>query len=144
TRFLRDWSSDVCSSDLVTFTNKATAEMKQRILSVLQGLATGDKSQKTAAFRQMLLAQFPHEADAQLQQTAHLVYRKILHAYSRFSVSTIDGFAQKVIRSFTYELNLDAAYKIELNTAKVKQDLSIMLNQLLDDRPDLLEWIIEY
>lgn len=128
----------------VTFTNKATAEMKERILSVLQGLATGDKSQKTAAFRQLLLAQFPHEGEAQLQQKAHLVYRKILHDYSRFTVSTIDGFSQKVIRSFTYELNLDAAYKIELNTAKVKQDLSIMLNQLLDDRPDLLEWIIEY
>src|SRR5690606_14145704 len=69
---------------------------------------------------------------------------RILHEYSRFTVSTIDRFSQKVIRSFTYELNLDAAYKIEMNTAKVKQDLSIMLNQLLDERPDLLEWIIEY
>src|SRR5690606_26811007 len=91
----------------VTFTNKATAEMKERILSVLQGLATGDKSQKTADFRQLLLAQFPHEGEAQLQHKAHLVYRKILHDYSRFTVSTIDGFSQKVIRSFTYELNLD-------------------------------------
>src|SRR5690606_15585074 len=92
----------------------------------------------------LLLAQFPHEGEAQLQQKAHLVYRKILHDYSRFTVSTIDGFSQKVIRSFTYELNLDAAYKIELNTAKVKQDLSIMLHQLLDDRPGLLGWIIEH
>src|SRR5690606_6426829 len=78
------------------------------------------------------------------QQKAHRVYRRILHDYSRFTVSTIDGFSQKVIRSFTYELNLDAAYKIEMNTAKVKQDLSVMLNQLLDERPDLLTWIIAF
>lgn len=126
----------------VTFTNRATAEMKERILSVLHGLAVDDKSQKTADFRRLLLEQFSSWAPAELQQKAHRVYRKILHDYSRFTVSTIDGFSQKVIRSFTYELNLDTAYKIETNTAKVKQDLSLMLNQLLDERPDLLEWIV--
>ena len=128
----------------VTFTNKATAEMKERILGVLHGLAIADKSPKTEAFRQLLLEHFTAYDPIQLQQKAHDVYRRILHDYSRFTVSTIDGFSQKVIRSFTYELNLDAAFKIEMNTGKVKQDLSIMLNQLLDERPDLLEWIIEY
>lgn len=128
----------------VTFTNKATAEMKERILSVLEGLATGDTCSKINDFRSLLLKQFSQWSAAELQQKAHAVYRKILHDYGRFTVSTIDGFSQKVIRSFTYELNLDAAYKIEMNTAKVKQELSVMLNQLLDERPDLLEWIINY
>src|SRR5690606_39772371 len=88
-RFSRDWSSDVCSSDL-------------------------------------------------------RVFRKILHDYSHFTISTIDGFSQKVIRSFTYELNLDAAYKIEMNTSKVKADLTRMLNESLDEKPQLLEWIIDF
>lgn len=128
----------------VTFTNKATAEMKERILSVLQGLALGDQQRKINDFRQLLLEQSPQWNAQQLQEKARRVYRKILHNYGHFTISTIDGFSQKVIRSFTYELNLDAAYKIEMNTAKVKQDLSIMLNQLLDERPDLLHWIMDY
>ncbi|GHE37657.1 UvrD-helicase domain-containing protein [Sphingobacterium griseoflavum] len=128
----------------VTFTNKATAEMKERILTVLQALALGDQSSKIDDFRQLLLQQSFSWNAQQLQEKAHRVYRKILHNYGHFTISTIDGFSQKVIRSFTYELNLDAAYKIEMNTAKVKQDLSIMLNQLLDDRPDLLAWIMDY
>lgn len=128
----------------VTFTNKATAEMKERILSVLQGLALGDNSKKIESFRKLLLEKNPSWSSALIQEKAHRVYRKILHDYSHFTISTIDGFSQKVIRSFTYELNLDAAYKIEMNTNKVKTDLTLMLNQLLDEKPELLEWIIGY
>ncbi|WP_293933823.1 UvrD-helicase domain-containing protein [Sphingobacterium sp. UBA6645] len=128
----------------VTFTNKATAEMKERILSVLHGLAIADPHRNIESYRKLLLEQYPEWDANTLQEKAYRVYRRILHDYSHFSVSTIDGFSQKVIRSFTYELNLDAAYAIEMNTNKVKKDLTIMLNQLLDEKPELLEWIIAY
>lgn len=128
----------------VTFTNKATAEMKERILSVLQQLATADSGKQISNVRQQLLAQFPQWTEQDIAHKAYRVYRRILHDYGHFTVSTIDGFSQKVIRSFTYELNLDAAYQIEMNTNKVKSDLTVMLNMLLDERPDLLEWIINY
>lgn len=128
----------------VTFTNKATAEMKERVLNSLKGLATGDDSPSTNDFRELLLQNNPGWDAPSLQQNAHRIYRKIIHDYSRFTISTIDGFSQKVIRSFTYELKLDAAYKIEMNINKVKQDLTIRLNQLLDEKPELLNWIIAY
>src|SRR5690606_28406561 len=125
----------------VTFTNKATAEMKERILSVLQGLTRvnferlpANKQKEIQHFEQLIIEQNPGWSAALIQEKAQRVYRKILHDYSHFTISTIDGFSQKVIRSFTYELNLDAAYKIEMNTNKVKTDLTIMLNQLLDEK----------
>ena len=130
----------------ITFTNKATAEMKGRILEVLEALATGDGHTKDAAsgYRQILLIAYPQWDANALQQQAAARYRKILHDYSLFAVSTIDGFTQKVIRGFTFELGIDAGYKLEMNIRKVKADLVLRLNRLLDERPDLLQWIMDY
>ena len=124
----------------VTFTNKATEEMKTRILEVLKGLAQGDES--VAAFRQIILKAYTHFDEPSLKLAANNIYRRILHDYSRFAVNTIDGFVQKVIRSLSFELGLDAGYKLEMNTGKVKQELANKLNKKLDSNPDLLEWII--
>ncbi len=130
----------------VTFTNKATAEMKGRILTVLEALATGDASAADGAsgYREILLEAYPLWNASALRQQAAQVYRNILHDYSRFAVSTIDGFTQKVIRGFTFELGIDAGYKLEMNIRKVKADLVSRLNRLLDERPDLLQWIMDY
>ena len=129
----------------ITFTNKATAEMKSRILSVLEALATNNSSEKdnSGGYRQRILEAYPQWDADTLRIQAAAVYRSILHDYSRFSVSTIDGFTQKIIRGFTFELGIDSGYKLEMNIRKVKADLVHRLNQLLDDRPDLLQWITD-
>jgi ATP-dependent helicase/nuclease subunit A len=127
----------------VTFTNKATEEMKTRILQVLLGFANGDTSKKIADYRALVLISHP-ELDAEtLKLKADIIYRKILHDYSRFSVSTIDGFVQKVIRGFAFELGLDSGYSLEMNTEKVKQELTKRLESLLDENDTLLEWVKE-
>src|SRR5690606_38995367 len=120
--------------------------MKGRILEVLEALARGDGRTKDAAsgYRQMLLDAYPQWDGTTLQLRAAETYRKILHDYSRFAVSTIDGFTQKVIRGFTFELGIDAGYKLEMNIRKVKADLVLRLNRMLDERPDLLQWIMGY
>ncbi|MGY3052944.1 ATP-dependent helicase/nuclease subunit A [Pedobacter sp. UYEF25] len=127
----------------VTFTNKATEEMKSRILSVLLALAKGDESGKIDIYRQIIFKQYPTLEANGLQKLADVIYRRILHDYSHFSVSTIDGFVQKVIRGFAFELGLDSGYSLEMNIEKVKQDLSGRLEKLLDEKDNLLQWIIQ-
>jgi ATP-dependent helicase/nuclease subunit A len=127
----------------VTFTNKATEEMKTRILEVLKGFAIGDGSKKIDDYRQLVLAAHPQLKAETLKLKADKIYRKILHDYSRFSVSTIDGFVQKVIRGFAFELGLDSGYSLEMNTEKVKKELTNKLEKLLDEKDNLLQWVVE-
>jgi ATP-dependent helicase/nuclease subunit A len=127
----------------VTFTNKATEEMKSRIMEVLKGFAEGDPSKKINDYREIVLKAHPDLNADLLKYRSDKIYRKILHDYSRFSVSTIDGFVQKVIRGFAFELGLDAGYGLEMNYEKVKNELAERLDKALDKNPVLLQWIID-
>lgn len=121
----------------VTFTNKATAEMKERILGALQAIAKGEPSD----FKPLLKESYPELSDQDIKAKAQIIYSNILHDFGRFSVSTIDGFVQKVIRSFAFELNLDSGYKLEMNHDKVKEELVKALNLQMEADPELLEWV---
>src|SRR5690606_37068895 len=86
----------------VTFTNKATAEMKERVLSVLKGLAKDDPA--VNSYREYIRDEFPSLCDSEIQKKASIIFKDILHDYGRFSISTIDKFVQQVVRSFNFEL----------------------------------------
>ena len=85
----------------VTFTNKATDEMKSRILQELHALARGEKSD----YRADLMKEFTL-TENEVNQRAGKILIRILHDYSSFSISTIDKFFQQVVRSFAREIGI--------------------------------------
>lgn len=122
----------------VTFTNKATAEMKERILQVLRDLAT--QSGKAVAYEEALLQRMPNFSASELVHKAKSVYQSILHDYTRFSITTIDTFVQRIIRSFAWEMGIDSGFKLQLKNDQVKTHLALRLYDRLSHDKDLLHW----
>lgn len=101
----------------VTFTNKATEEMKSRIIKELGSLADVNARSN---YRQTLLSDFGVDAQT-LAKAAGAALYDILFDYGNFHVSTIDAFFQTVLRSFAYEADLSGNYDLELNDAAVNE-----------------------
>ncbi|TAD82890.1 MAG: hypothetical protein EAY75_15690, partial [Bacteroidetes bacterium] len=123
----------------VTFTNKATAEMKHRILHELKQMAVG----KHTACVPLLLENGVAENEAALQVLCKTVYSSLLHDYSRFSVSTIDTFVQRIVRAFAWEIGIEGNFNLQLQTDVVKEDLAKRLFARLQTDKDLLDWVVE-
>jgi len=120
----------------VTFTNKATAEMKSRIIGELYKLAKGADSVYMAVLTRELGWQL-----MQVERQAQLVLKRILHDYSRFSISTIDSFFQRVIKAFNRELGINAAYNVELDEKSILEEAADRMIHSVEDDPKLLEWL---
>jgi len=125
----------------VTFTNKATDEMKSRIVEELHQLSTGGKSD----YRSMLMEDFSW-SEMQVDHQAKEVLESMLHDYSGFSVSTIDRFFQQIMRAFTREMGLNGGYNIEV-------DEEVFLSEIIDmmifelDKPEnnaLAGWLLAF
>lgn len=101
----------------VTFTNKATAEMKSRILKDLSELARTDNR-------------------------AREILTDILHDYSAFAISTIDKFFQQTLKAFSREIGQFSDYQIELDRdSLIKESMDRILDSLTEDKPELVKWI---
>ena len=99
----------------VTFTNKATEEMKSRILNELYIIASGRESR----FMQELLP-LVGGSQQKLRARARVILSQILHDYSLFNVSTIDRFFQSVMRAFARELGKMVSYGVELDEKSIR------------------------
>ncbi len=123
----------------VTFTNKATAEMKSRILDHLNRLAAGEYSDYLDDLKQST-----GRDEKWIRDEAGLILENILHDYTRFSVMTIDSFFQKVLRSFTREAGLHSGFNIELNHDII---LSAAIDEMIASSSSdkrLLKWLTTY
>ena len=98
----------------ITFTNKATAEMSERILNYLYGISQGKEPDFLAYARRFMLRDF-HFTDEQLQSRAGNCFRQMLLDYDNVQVQTIDSFLQTLLSGLAGVLRMSAGLNTELD-----------------------------
>lgn len=98
----------------VTFTNKATGEMKERIIKELSILA-GEEPSKKSDYLDDLCRDFGNVQPEDVKKAAYRAMVEILFDYTNFNVSTIDAFFQLVLRTFAKELKMSYNYDVEID-----------------------------
>lgn len=113
----------------VTFTNKATEEMKSRIIAELNSLANGKSPYLSDLLNDTNIPQ------NKIIENAAKARSLILHDYSHFAISTIDKFFQKIVRGFIKELGLDFGYTVELsNDSFLAEAVDRLIEKTLTDK----------
>ena len=125
----------------VTFTNKATEEMKLRIISQLYGLSKLLPESETYL---KVIQDSLGMGRKQIAKRAHEALYNLLHHYSYFRVETIDSFFQRVMRNLAKELELSANLKLELNDREIERQAVDELIEGLSIGDKLLTWILDY
>ncbi|MCG9910538.1 MAG: UvrD-helicase domain-containing protein [Flavobacteriales bacterium] len=123
----------------LTFTNKATAEMKARIFSTLIKLASGEPTEHSEYLLQKVA-----ESPTDLIFRSDMLLRHILKDYRDFTVTTLDKFFQRILRSFAREINVDTGFEPELDYERVMDEIVLQLTEELKPGMPLTEWITEY
>ncbi len=129
----------------VTFTNKATQEMKDRVLAYLT--AFSGVNQNPGSDAEQLAAELKQELrldEATFRQNSHELLTLILHQYDQFSISTIDAFFQRVIRAFTRESGLLGDYRLEVEQEAVLTEVVDSLIDELKENHALTDWVVRF
>lgn len=132
-----------CYTLAVTFTNKATQEMKLRILSKLYGIA--NSLPDADDYYKKVKKSFPNLTERVIRNRAGDALSLLVHDYSRFRVETIDSFFQRVLRNLARELGLTASLKVMLNDKEVEsQAVDNIISNVDNGKDPLLTWIMDF
>jgi ATP-dependent exoDNAse (exonuclease V) beta subunit len=114
----------------ITFTNKAAAEMKWRIIKALKELSLESNEMLSSLISEELKI-----SKLDLKSRAEIVLTHVLHNYSDFSIGTIDSFTHRIIRTFALDLKLPINFQIETDSDAVfKKVISTLINNLGKDK----------
>ena len=123
----------------LTFTNKATAEMKARIFETLTLLTKGEEKKHVTYLREKLNLR-PEE----LQYRAEYLLKILLSEYKDFTVTTLDKFFQRILRAFAREINVDSGFEPELDYSLVLDEIIRSLTDELSAESPVTLWITQF
>ena len=105
----------------VTFTNKATDEMKRRIIHELAVLGRMEPNwTKPSPYAGMLTKELGCTVQA-LEEASRMALRDLLFDFNFFQVSTIDSFFQMILRTFAREAELTGNYEVDLENDRAME-----------------------
>lgn len=125
----------------VTFTNKATQEMKMRILSQLYGIANSLQSSQQYFNKVKEKTNMP---DAVIRNNARAALTLLIHRYNNFRILTIDAFFQQVLRNLAHELGQTANLRVDLNNEEITERAVDQMIESLEKGQPVLQWISTY
>jgi ATP-dependent exoDNAse (exonuclease V) beta subunit len=123
----------------ITFTNKAAGEMKARVLSSLEAFSEGGTSD--------LLELILDETDLNqkiIQERSKKILEAILQNYAAFSITTIDSFTHKIIKSFAHDLGLSLNFEVEMDAISLLNEAVDVLISKIGTHKKLTNLLIDY
>ena len=125
----------------MTFTNKAAAEMKDRVLRYLNILA--DKSDEDNILQTLIDS--TNISKDEIYSLSKEIRDNILHNYSDLKISTIDKFTYSIVRTFAKDLELSQNFELEMDSYKIIQPVvSMLLSRISKSGGDLSKALVEF
>jgi len=123
----------------ITFTNKAAAEMKARVLSNLEAFSDGEENDLFHAIQKEISID-----KATIQERSKRILAIILQNYAAFSITTIDSFTHKIIKSFAFDLGLSLNFEVEMDAVSLlNESVDVLISKIGTDQK-LTKLLIDY
>ncbi len=126
----------------ITFTNKAAAEMKERIIRSLKELSNPEAG-KISPMSTILKEELQLDTLTLAERSSNLL-RAILHNYTDFAIGTIDSFTHRIVRAFAHDLRLPVNFEVETDSDKlIREAVDILIGKIGED-PQLTELLVQF
>ena len=127
----------------ITFTNKAVNEMKSRIVNTLIEFSDKETINNESNIIKEILRETKLSID-EVHSKSNQILKHLLKNYAAFEISTIDKFTQRIVRSFSYELNIDAKYEVEIDEDEILNKAVDQLISKAGENNQLTKVYIDY